>query len=255
MSWMTLKIHNVTSIQNADELISILEITKDSHAFILPLIVNDQAIGLITVWGNQIQQSDQSTLMILAMQIANVIEKNRLYQKIQQLAITDSLTGFYNRRGLEELGKHEIERAIRFNRPLTTLMIDIDHFKLVNDSFGHPVGDEVLVQLAHRLKSKLRDVDILCRYGGEEFFVMLPETDKDNAYLIADRIRRLIHEHSFSTSAGLINITISIGICYLSKNVFDLEDMVNYADQALYQAKQNGRNKVKHFILDSLPRK
>jgi diguanylate cyclase (GGDEF)-like protein/PAS domain S-box-containing protein len=246
------KIFNPT-IQNLDELISLMGFTKDSHAFILPLIVNDQAIGLITVWSQQIQQSDQSTFMILAMLIANVIEKNRLYQKIQQLAITDSLTGFYNRRGLEELGKHEIERAIRFDRPLTTLMIDIDHFKRVNDSFGHPVGDEILIQLAHRLKSKLRDVDILSRYGGEEFFIMLPETDKDNAYIIADRIRKLIDDNSFPTSAGLINITVSIGICYLSKNIYNLEDMVNYADQALYQAKQNGRNNVKHFILNSSP--
>ena len=107
--------------------------------------------------------------------------------------------------------------------------------------------------MAHRLQSKLRDVDILSRYGGEEFFVMLPETDKDNAYIIADRIRKLINDNSFPTSAGLINITVSIGICYLSKNIYHLEDMINYADQALYQAKQNGRNNVKHFILHSKP--
>lgn len=243
-----------SSIQNVDKLLSLMDVTENYHAFISPLVVNDQVIGFITVWGDQVQHSDQSTLQILAMQVANLIEKNQLYQKIQQLAITDSLTGLYNRRGLEELGKHEIERALRFNRPLSTLMIDIDHFKHVNDHFGHPVGDEILVQLARRLQSKLRDVDVICRYGGEEFFIMLPETDIKNAFLIADRIRKLIHEDYFSTSAGIINITVSIGICYLSKNIDNLEDMINYADQALYQAKQTGRNKVNPYILETHPR-
>jgi len=232
-----------------DEYLEKINIHKDTCSLFMPIIVNEQVTGIICIWGDEIQVDDQSTLSLLTIQVETAIEKNKLYQKIQQLAITDSLTGFYNRRGLEELGKHEIDRSMRFSRPLTGLMIDIDKFKSVNDTFGHPVGDEILIQLARLLQSKLREVDILSRYGGEEFFIMLPETNYHDGFRIAERLRSLVQNYAFATNIGLINITISIGISYLSKNIFTLDDMIYSADQALYEVKNNGRNSIQVFKL------
>jgi diguanylate cyclase (GGDEF)-like protein len=233
-------------------LISSGHLNEKTQGFTLPLINNENIIGTISIWGDYLQPYDVSSATLFADQVANAIEKARLYLQISQLAITDPLTGFYNRRGLEELGKHEIERSLQFNRNLGALMIDIDHFKNINDRYGHMIGDEVLIQLADCMRDKLRDADILCRYGGEEFFILLPEVDAKEAVNIAERLRNFISGHDFLTVSGPINATISIGISQLAKVVGTLDKMIFESDQALYIAKKSGRNSIRHQEYESI---
>lgn len=230
-----------------DMLLPLLESNGNESGFAIPLINNDHVIGTIAIFNENLKQSDLSSVTLFADQIANAIEKSKLYLEISQLAITDPLTGFYNRRGLEELGKHEIERSIRFSRNLSALMIDLDYFKQINDHHGHMIGDQILEQIAVCIRHNLRDADILCRFGGEEFFILLPEADVIEASGIAERLRNAIANTLFHTSSGPINATISIGICKLSKEIDNLNEMIRFADRALYLAKESGRNCVKYL--------
>jgi len=234
--------------QDKNEIIlETLKIRQNTRAFVAPLIVKEETIGTLTLWSEQLEPHDLSAVNIFCHQIANAIEKNKLYQEISQLALTDSLTGLYNRRALEEFGNHEVDRAIRFNSQLSALMLDIDHFKHINDTYGHLIGDEVLIQIAQRIRACLRDVDIQSRYGGEEFFILLPETDIHNAKIIAERLRRSIACQPFQTTSGDLTITASIGICQVTKGNPYLQSLIRNADFALYQAKNSGRNSAIQF--------
>ncbi len=172
------------------------------------------------------------------------LELEKLYADVQKLAITDGLTGLYNRRGFFELSQREVERAKRFGHAFSVIILDIDHFKGFNDSYGHETGDQVLEKLAGRLSAQLRKVDILGRYGGEEFSLLLPETNAAGARQVAERLRRCIAEEPIETSQGFLNVTISVGLAVLQDNARTMEELLKYADQALYQAKETGRNRV-----------
>ena len=175
-------------------------------------------------------------------QAAVAIENAHLYNVLQQQAVTDELTQQYNRRGLMELGIREFDRSRRFNRPLSVVMIDIDHFKHVNDTFGHLIGDQVLRTIAERCRTFIREVDILGRYGGEEFLVILVENEISTAEQVAERLRQAVGDSPCSTSAGEIRATVSMGIATLTIGTPDLSVLIQQADQALYRAKANGRN-------------
>ncbi len=229
---------------NEGKIPALISIPASDQGFVIPMAINDQVIGMLVLWSNLLQPGDHSSVNIFATQTANAIEKSRLYLQIAQLAITDPLTGFYNRRGLEELGSHEIERSTRFSNHLSAIMIDIDHFKIINDRYGHPLGDKVLEKMAFIIRSNLRHVDIICRYGGDEFFILLPEANPFNAQLIAERLRKAIAEQDFAPQIGPVHATISIGICPLTKDINTLAKLIQCTDQALYQAKSSGRNKV-----------
>ncbi len=164
-------------------------------------------------------------------------------ENYRQLANHDPLTNLFNRRYFYELANNEIVRSKRYNNPLSLLMIDIDHFKNVNDQFGHQIGDEVLQWMTLKLKEILRDVDFIARYGGEEFIILLPETDSKNAKIAADRLRLFFAQTPFHNSNPTILITLSIGMAVLKENE-KLDDFINRCDQALYRAKNNGRNCV-----------
>lgn len=181
-----------------------------------------------------------SLIRICALGIANA----RMYQDIEQLAITDPLTGLLNRRHFFKLGTAEFSRALRYGRPLAVLMLDIDLFKLVNDTYGHPAGDEVLMAFSSRLAEELRASDICGRYGGEEFIVMLPESGGDIAVAAAERIRLSIQALVIPCDGVDLNVTVSIGISILEPGCADLEALIGRSDQALYEAKQTGRNRV-----------
>jgi diguanylate cyclase (GGDEF)-like protein len=170
-------------------------------------------------------------------------ELERLYAEVQRLAITDVLTGVYNRRGFFELGRHEVARAHRFARPLSLIMFDLDHFKQVNDTYGHGAGDEVLAQVAARCRAVTRQVEVLGRYGGEEFVVLLPETAAAGAYLVGERLRLIVSATPIDTRAGPVEITISFGVAALAPEMADLESLLEGADRLLYQAKEAGRNR------------
>ncbi|MGE5311826.1 MAG: diguanylate cyclase [Nitrospirota bacterium] len=168
-------------------------------------------------------------------------ERNR---ELHELSITDSLTGLYNRKHLMEVLTKEVTRAERYQRPLTLLMIDVDHFKLYNDTCGHLAGDEVLRNIAGIFRASSRESDCVGRYGGEEFLIILPETLADDAGRIADRIRSRLAEQDFAAGSQTVKITISGGIATFPGNGRSPESLLKSADAALYQAKNRGRNRV-----------
>jgi diguanylate cyclase (GGDEF)-like protein/PAS domain S-box-containing protein len=215
---------------------------------LVPLISHERVIGMMALDYTDADREFTPEQIELAQtiggQVAVSIENAQLYARTQQLAITDSLTGLYNRRGFFELGRREVERARRFGRPLTAIMFDLDHFKRVNDAYGHPIGDQVLAGLAECCRHELREVDLLGRYGGEEFTVLLPESGLTTARPVAERLRRRVERAAIDTDRGPMTITISLGIAMLDENCADLEALLERADQALYAAKQTGRNRV-----------
>jgi len=172
----------------------------------------------------------------------------RLRDNVQlsiELSITDALTGLYNRRYMESHVGALVEQAAARGKPLTVLVLDIDYFKSVNDSFGHDAGDDVLREFALRIKKSIRGIDLACRYGGEEFVVLMPETDLAVATMVAERLRRWMASEPFSINKGarVIDVTISIGLAGLGGND-DAAAVLKRADQALYRAKRDGRNRV-----------
>ena len=175
------------------------------------------------------------------------------------LAITDSLTGLYNRRHFNKLAEDEINRVLRYSRPLSVMMFDIDFFKHVNDSFGHARGDMVLKMVAKTTKEMIRITDIPARYGGEEFIVLFPETPVTGAASIAERLRRRIEDTTTQTEEGPITITISLGVSdYLGEtnskpNERILSEFISKADQALYASKNAGRNRVTTYEPEEEP--
>ena len=179
-----------------------------------------------------------------------LIEKNdRLHsmnQKLAELSIRDELTGLYNHRFFQEKMTEEFIRAVRYHYPLSCLLIDIDYFKTVNDTYGHPAGDEILKELSWFFTSYLRRSDTIARYGGEEFVVLLPHLGYEEAYLLAERIRKKIMDHSFVVRSGMsMKLSVSIGLSSYPEDSADRkETLLFYADKALYRAKGSGRNKV-----------
>jgi diguanylate cyclase (GGDEF)-like protein len=180
----------------------------------------------------------------LAARAALAIENAQLYVAVEQLSLTDPLTGLYNRRGLLSLSESELNRAMRLNQQVAVVVLDIDYFKRVNDTYGHPTGDEVLRAVAGRLRSSLRNQDVLARYGGEEFAILLPECCLVMATTIAERIRLLFDNQPVQTQAGSIHITTSLGLIVSQPVSSDLNELLERADQAMYRAKQGGRNRV-----------
>ncbi len=213
----------------------------------VPLTAHGRAIGLLAIDSHQ---EDFFTLehvqlvTAFAHHVALALENARRYEETQAQALTDPLTGLYNRRGLMELGKIEMTRSQRQGKPFSAIMLDIDHFKRVNDTYGHLVGDQVLQTLAQRCRKGIRELDLIGRYGGEEFLVLLPETDWRTAFAIANRLRLLMAEAAIPTRAGPLRVTISLGVSQSLAEDGGLEKLIERADQALYQAKAEGRNRV-----------
>lgn len=173
-------------------------------------------------------------------------ELESLTQQLRDLSNTDQLTGLHNRRHLDTILTEEWERGKRYQRPLAVILMDIDHFKSVNDTHGHPVGDDCLQEIARRVKHGVRwPTDFAARYGGEEFCIILPETEAEGAITVAERIRQLIEESPVDTRGGPLPITISAGVHSVIPNgQFTLQNLLEQADSALYDAKKQGRNRV-----------
>jgi diguanylate cyclase (GGDEF)-like protein len=164
----------------------------------------------------------------------------------QLLASTDSLTNLYNYRRFFEMATREFRSSLRYQRQLTILMLDVDHFKHINDTFGHPIGDKVLVMVAQSVATKLRDIDLLARYGGDEFIILLPQTDAEQALPAAERIRDTVADLCVESDKGPLSVTLSIGIAEMWREPVDqcVESIVKRADRALYVAKAEGRNRI-----------
>ncbi|WP_435627990.1 GGDEF domain-containing protein [Candidatus Ferrigenium straubiae] len=176
--------------------------------------------------------------------------KERTDREIMRLAMTDSLTRIPNRRALMEWAEHALAR--RDGAPLALLMIDVDHFKRINDTYGHPTGDEVLRKIAELLEGRLRGYDFMGRYGGEEFCVVAPDTDREGALALAESLRAIIHATPFTDAGKAIALSVSIGVALCPSNAkCELKEILAEADAALYAAKQAGRNRVVCFGMES----
>ena len=171
--------------------------------------------------------------------------ESEYYETVYSMMTRDALTSAYNKRYLEECLDREVIRSCRHRRPLALILIDVDHFKSINDKYGHSVGDEVLRELALRLTGALRQSDVFARFGGEEFAIVAVESNLASALVVAERCRQVIAERPFETSAGEISITISLGVAAPDPNSdFDQKTLVTDADARLYEAKDQGRNQV-----------
>jgi two-component system cell cycle response regulator len=170
--------------------------------------------------------------------------ENAYHEEIYRLMTVDGLTQVFNKRYFLESLEREISRSRRYGRDLSLIMCDIDHFKQINDAYGHLAGDAVLKQLCQVVGGKIRREDLLCRYGGEEFSILLPEIDNFNARLTAEKIRRLVERTAFTFEDTRIPVTISLGVSTIQAEPIDPEAFIKMADEQLYLAKNTGRNRV-----------
>ncbi len=213
-----------------------------------PLIIGKKLLGVIGIARIESTESfsvkDQNLLALFGQHAAIALKNAELFNEIQTLTKIDTLTGAFNRRGFNELCQRELVHSKRSNHPQSMLMIDIDFFKLINDQYGHPVGDQILCLLSTELGKNLRQTDILCRYGGEEFAILLPETNIQTAKIIAERLRINVSNYSFELAKTTLHLTISIGISWMHGKHAELGILLDRADEAMYQAKRGGRNMV-----------
>ncbi len=181
---------------------------------------------------------------VILARINTQLSLRRLNEQVREMAVKDSLTGIYNRRGFFELAEIEEKRFLRYGGSLHAIMVDLDRFKYINDTHGHRVGDRVLVVAASRCRKQLRSSDLIGRWGGEEFVILLPEIDFDGAQLTAQRLREVLSSAPIETPEGEIRVTLSAGVATFDGSCKNLGDLLNHADKALYEAKRGGRNQV-----------
>lgn len=212
-----------------------------------PIFIREKIFAVLVLLGAA--KKDVPVISILTDRFASEAQRVKLYEKVETLAITDGLTGVYVRRHLAERFQGELDRSKRFGFKLSFLMIDIDLFKHFNDQYGHLVGDVVLRQTAETIKRSVREIDLVGRYGGEEFGVLLIETDESGALFVAERIRRAVAERVFTAYDESLKVAVSIGCATLSLSINEMDLLVDAADSALYQAKRQGRNKVCSYSL------
>jgi len=225
----------------------------DSHASYvrsiacIPMVVFNEVIGVINVTnkrhGKEFTDDDVEMLKAVADQAAVAINKAQLWD----MAVTDSLTGLYVRRYFMVKLQEELVRAERYNNILSIVMADLDGFKNINDTYGHDMGDRVLKAIGQFLQQNIRDVDVVARYGGDEFVIMIPEAAQESAYILSERLRKQFSELKFE---NLPPITISLGIATYPSEGPELEDIIKKADSAMYAAKRAGRNKVVKYTPD-----
>ncbi|HEB65818.1 MAG TPA: sensor domain-containing diguanylate cyclase [Chloroflexi bacterium] len=219
----------------------------------VPLYEKGRVAGVLSAQSyrsHAYDKEDEQLLEMLANQAAITLENARLFARMREMAIRDALTGVFNRHYLFRRAAYELARAQRYQRPLGVIMLDVDHFKKINDTYGHGVGDQALRVIAETCRSALRKSDILGRYGGEEFVILLPETAIETTRHVANRLRAIIDAQTIATDAGQISITISIGITAYLPTDETLETIFRRADQALYMAKHRGRNRVCQMLRD-----
>lgn len=225
--------------------------TPAAGAFLaIPLLADGAkpigAIALHRKMPNSFAKDEIELLRKIAGQAAQVIDRITQYQHHRELSLTDELTGIFNRRYFNQRYEREIQRAQRYERPLTLIMIDIDHFKTFNDNHGHLMGDRVLQGVANLLEHSIRKADLLARFGGEEFVILLPEIDKERGRKVAEKLRRAVERAEFpkEETQPLGKITISLGLASFPEDSSRAPDLLERADRALYTAKTLGRNQA-----------
>ncbi|MBR6162492.1 sensor domain-containing diguanylate cyclase [bacterium] len=226
-------------------------LSDDRRIGVFPLKGDEGLMGAIAAFSNidELSERDVDYLVQLSQQSSTTIQRANVYAEVLKYATLDALTGLNNRRQFEIRLSQEIATTKRKNTPLCAMMIDVDYFKKVNDTYGHNVGDFVLKTVAQLITNEIREYDIPCRYGGEEFFVILPQTTLEEASLVAQRLRKTIENYKINfedndtKQVKTLKVTISIGVSKYENDI-SAEDFSNNADKALYEAKRNGRNRV-----------
>lgn len=230
----------------ADEL---LEMAGAHAALAIPLFVSNRVIGSLQLFcasPDRFNTEDAQLLWILSLVAENLLTREYANEGLLRFAFTDYLTGLRTRGYFEQQLELEFKRAERRRQKFSLLMIDIDHFKELNDTFGHHVGDQVLRDIASILMKDMREVDTVARYGGEEFVIILPETTEAGAAYVAQRLRRAVEQTRFFAGSpqSIRHLTISIGVAAFDTDAQFKRDLIEFADAALYSAKRNGRNQV-----------
>lgn len=249
-------VENVSANILANLKTSAADQTKRASGIHYPITIRGRRVGVLRFAdkadGSEFNDVDLSLLEIISPQIAAALERAEWQERATQfqlMSITDPLTGLLNRRYLEERLTEELNRSNRYSYPMSCLMIDIDDFKKYNDRNGHQAGDVALKITAHSLKASLRSADVACRYGGEEFCVLLPQTSLSEAGVIAERMRQRVTEtdYPFGKAQPMGTVSISVGISSIARNIDTAESIIAAADRALYHAKAMGKNRVEVY--------
>jgi diguanylate cyclase (GGDEF)-like protein len=233
------------NIPNLSQIKSTL--TNQKCWIVAPLLLQDKVIGVIELAApdpDSFNENDLNTLVSFADTVTAAMHNAQLHTEIQQIAITDLLTGLYNRRGFEELGQREILRSKRTSAPLSLLVVDVDFLKQVNDEIGHSAGDLMIKSVANCCKSTFRQMDLVSRFGGDEFAILLPDTPLDHAHEAAERLRQMISSTPLQIQGTEVHLSISVGLAGLIKDQDTINTLFDRADKALYRAKKSGRNSV-----------
>jgi diguanylate cyclase (GGDEF)-like protein len=236
------KINKYLDLEDCKFLKSDADLSGYKDYQVLPLNIDKKNIGYLVALG--IRERDTEKFNILAQQFMLGIKRAVLYHDVQEMATMDSLTHVFSRRYWFQRCSEEINRSKKFNYSLSCLMLDIDHFKDFNDRYGHLIGDALLIETSKTIKDNIRQIDLVGKYGGEEFCVVLTETDIEGAQFVAERIRKAMEEKYVRAYDEELKVTISIGISAFPKDAQDLSILIDKADQALYRAKETGRNRV-----------
>jgi diguanylate cyclase (GGDEF)-like protein len=224
---------------------------EDGSFLSMPLMFKKKVVGVLNMFRKGVDAfspEEMRFLDTLTVELAIAVVNTKLYSKTRELSVRDELTQLYNRRYFQEILPLEIKRSQRFKRPLSLLMIDIDHFKRFNDRFGHLAGDECLKEFVRVVNSRIREVDFFARFGGEEFVLILPGTPKHDGVTVAEKIRGLVNEHAFRSGGDERlrgeRLTVSVGVAAYPDDARTVEELIDAADIALYEAKNGGRDRV-----------
>lgn len=219
-----------------------------STAMAAPFSSRGQFLGVVAVYGHTtggvFGDEDLETLVALVRQAGTAVDNVSLHEEAQRLSITDGLTGLWNRRQLDLRCQEELERAVRFGRPIGVVFCDVDLFKEVNTEWQHLGGDAVLVEVAQRLSAATREIDVVARYGGEEFVLLLPETDLAGSRILAEKVRRAMCEEPVEHNGRTRTVTLSLGVASYPHSGTSVRTLLAAAQEALKRAKENGRNRI-----------
>lgn len=226
----------------AEDFVGMSQYKDADRYFVFELKSERKNIGTVVI--ENLNPDDQDKVTILCHQFALALRRVKLYQEIERTAITDSLTNVYTRRYTLQRFEEEFHRSRTRDINMALLMIDVDHFKKCNDTYGHLVGDEVLRVVGKIIKDSIREIDIPGRFGGEEFCVVLPDTDTKGAKYVAERVREAIEGEVIQAFDAKVSVTVSIGIAVFPRDAKESNELIDKADWTLYKAKKQGRNRV-----------
>ncbi len=245
------KVHWITDFSADERLSKIKHLPVGALAF-FPFVVQDRVIGFLCTFspkGSTFDPETLNNLEVFCNQISIGLQKSLLYEKVQKLSITDGLTKLYSHRYFKQRLEEELILANRYSSQLSLLILDIDHFKHYNDTYGHVAGDHVLMEVAKILKSQSDVTHLVARYGGEEMVLIASETTKDQAVELAEKIRKAIESYTFVIGKESTGVTVSVGVATFPNDAKTNLDLIGKADKALYAAKEKGRNQVVAYPL------